>query len=150
MERPAHPSAPVRRPRPVPTELTREFWDAAAAHNFRVQRCTACRRWFHPPVPVCSRCHSDQLHYETVSGRGTINSYTVMVEPLVPGFEAAVPLAVVVVELEEQEHLVVVSNLVGFHGVDVEVGAAVEVTFEDLPNGGGTLPQFRLAGSVGP
>jgi uncharacterized OB-fold protein len=67
-----------------------------------------------------------------------------MTEPLVPGFETALPLAVIAVELNEQEGLVVVSNLVGFNGADVEIGSRVQVTFEELPDGGGTLPQFEL------
>jgi uncharacterized OB-fold protein len=134
----------MRRPRPVPTDLTRGFWEAASRRVLGIQRCRECGLWFHPPVPVCSRCHSQDLGFEPVSGLGTVYSSTVMTEALVPGFEADVPLVVAAVELYEQEGLVVVSNLIGFDGVEAPVGAHVEVTFEELPDDAYVLPQFRL------
>lgn len=136
--------AMIRRPRPVPTALTSGFWEAAARHELAIQRCRTCGRRFHPPVPVCSRCHSEELGFDPVSGLGTIYAYTVMTEALVPGFEAGLPVVVVAVELDEQEGLVVVSNLAGGDGSDAAIGARVEVAFEQLPDGGGVLPQFRV------
>ncbi|MGF7234233.1 MAG: Zn-ribbon domain-containing OB-fold protein [Frankia sp.] len=134
----------------MPTELTSGFWEAASRHELAIQRCRACGRWFHPPVPLCSRCHSEKLGFDPVSGLGTIYASTSTTESLVPGFEEHLPLVVVAVELDEQEGLVVVSNLVGGNGPDVpingpdlSIGARVEVTFEQLPDGGGVLPQFR-------
>jgi uncharacterized OB-fold protein len=132
------------RPRPVPTDLTRGFWEAAARRVLAIQRCRDCAQWFHPPVPVCCRCHSEDLDFDAVSGLGTIHSYTVMAEALVPGFETDVPLVVAVVELYEQDGLVLVSNLIGFEGTDVPVGAHVEVAFEEPQDGEFMLPQFRL------
>lgn len=134
----------IRRPRPVPTELASGFWEAASRRMLSIQRCRNCGHRFHPPVPVCSACYSEDLGFDPVSGLGTIYSYTVMTEALVPGFEAGVPLVVVAVELDEQEGLVVVSNLIGVDGAEVPIGARVEVTFEALPGNGGLLPQFRV------
>jgi uncharacterized OB-fold protein len=128
----------------VPTDLTRGFWEAASRRGLAVQRCSDCGLFLHPPVPVCSGCYSGDLGFEPVSGFGTIHSYTVMAEALVPGFEADVPLVVTAVELYEQEGLVVVSNLIGFEGTDVPIGAHVEVAFEGVPEGEYALPQFRL------
>jgi uncharacterized OB-fold protein len=140
----------LRRPRPVPSELTSGFWAAAAQHVLSVQRCRDCGLRFHPPVPVCSRCYSEDLGFDPVSGSGVVHSFTVMTEALVPGFESVLPLVVVAVELVEQEGLVLVSNLVDLDGVEVPIGARVEVVFEDLPDDGGALPQFRLRDRVGP
>ncbi|MFF3372242.1 Zn-ribbon domain-containing OB-fold protein [Streptomyces sp. NPDC002680] len=136
----------VDRPRPVPTDLTRGFWEAASRRVLGIQRCRDCGRWFHPPVPVCSRCHSQELGFEPVDGLGTVYSYTAMTEALVPGFESDVPLVVAAVELREQEGLVVVANLLGFDEGEPSIGAHVEVTFEELPGGPYLLPQFRLRG----
>jgi uncharacterized OB-fold protein len=132
----------VHRPRPIPSPLTEGFWAAASRHELAIQRCRGCKRWFHPPVPVCSRCHSEELDFEQAGGRGTIYAYTVMNDELVPGFESVVPLAVVVVELDEQEGLMVVSNLIGTEVSELRIGDRVQVTFEELPDGG-ALPQFR-------
>jgi uncharacterized OB-fold protein len=92
---------------------------------------------------VCSRCYCEELGFDRVSGLGTIYAYTVMTEALVPGFESAVPLVIVAVELDEQEGLVVVSNLIDFEGTEVPVGARAEVTFDELQDDG-VLPQFRI------
>jgi uncharacterized OB-fold protein len=65
-----------------------------------------------------------------------------MHDELVPGFESAVPLTVIAVELDEQVELVVVANLLEAKDPQARIGDPVEVTFEDLPDGG-SLPQFR-------
>ena len=139
----------IRRPRPVSSALTSGFWEAASRHELAIQRCGACGHWFHPPVPVCSNCYSEDLHFDTLSGEGTIYSFTVMTEDLVPGFESALPLTVVAVELDEQDGLVVVSNLMGVEPSEVRIGDRVRVTFEDLPDDEGSLPQFQLCSQVG-
>jgi uncharacterized OB-fold protein len=64
-----------------------------------------------------------------VSGRGTVYSYTVTHQD-VPGYEA--PFAVVIVELEEQAGLRMVSNVVDVPPDDVRIGLPVEVTFQPV------------------
>jgi uncharacterized protein len=88
---------------------------------------------------MCRSCGSVDLGPEEVSGRGVVHSYTVTHFPL-PGFEP--PFAVVLVELEEQEGLRLVSNLADVTPDDVEIGMPVEVTFEDVAEDV-TLPLFR-------
>src|SRR5207245_4857869 len=34
------------------------YWAAARARELRFQRCTGCRRWRHPPGPMCPHCLS--------------------------------------------------------------------------------------------
>ena len=136
-----------RRPIPVPNEMTKGFWEAASRHELAIQRCGDCRRWFHPPVPLCTNCHSEQLDFEGVEGGGTVYTYTRMTEPLVPGFDP--PLVVIGVELDEQPALVVVSNLLDRDPADVRIGERVELTFEETVDGF-VLPQFRPAGGTRP
>lgn len=134
----------ISRPRPVPTRLTAGFWEATARGELAIQRCGCCGLWFHPPVPVCSRCHGAELGFEPVSGSGTIYSCTVMTAGLDPRFEDAAPLLIVAVELDEQEGLVVVSNLTNASQAQARIGDRCEAVFEELPDGG-VLPQFRLS-----
>lgn len=74
-----------------------------------------------------------------VSGRGTVHSFTVTHQS-VPGYEA--PFVVVLVELEEQEGLRLVSQLIDVDPDLVRIGMPVAVTFrpaaEDV-----WLPMFR-------
>jgi uncharacterized OB-fold protein len=135
----------LKRPAPAPTALSEPFWEAARNGRLAIQRCRSCHRYSHPPGPVCPRCQGADLGWDEVSGRGTIHQCTVMHQPLVRGFEAAVPYACVAVELEEQPGLLVVANLLGAPPTAAKVGLAVEVEFEEIA-GGFRLPQFRLAG----
>jgi uncharacterized protein len=131
----------AERPQPVPDRLTRPFWDHALEGRLAFQRCLGCRRFQHPPGPVCRACQGRELEFEAVSGRGTVYTYTVTHHRVVPGFDE-VPYAVALVEMDEQEGLRMLANLPGVDPERVRVGLPVEVFFEELP-GGLRLPQFR-------
>jgi uncharacterized OB-fold protein len=133
-----------RRATPVPDELTEPYWQAAREQRLVMQRCVACRTYIHPPFPMCTSCYSTELSFEEVSGRGTIYSSSTMHEPMVAGFEDSLPYVCVVVELDEQPGLLMLTNLVDATADDARCGARVEVGFEEI-DGGFLLPQFRLA-----
>jgi uncharacterized OB-fold protein len=130
------------RPLPEPDPDTAFFWEGTAQRKLLILRCQKCGRYVHYPKPMCPACGSIDLKPEEVSGRGTVYTYTVT-HQAVPGYEP--PFAVVIVELEEQEGLRLVSNLVDVEPDDVRIGMPVEVTFlpvdEDV-----VLPLFRRRG----
>lgn len=137
---------PVAKPVPVPGELDRPYWEGAREGRLVFQRCTGCGRYLHPPSLICPRCGSEDLAWTEVSGRGKIHSFTIARQATTRGFQADVPYVVVLVEIEEDPGVLVLTNLVG--DVDLEaldINIAVEVTFE--ARGEMVLPQFRLAGS---
>ncbi len=127
------------RPLPLPDPETAFFWDATARGKLEILRCQTCRTWVHYPKPSCWNCSSMDLKPEEVSGRGTVYSYTVTHQD-VPGYTA--PFAVVIVELEEQAGLRMVSNVVDVPPEDVRIGMPVEVTFEQVADDV-TLPMFK-------
>jgi uncharacterized OB-fold protein len=108
-----------------------------------VQRCAACGYYNHPPRNICDNCLSQQLGFEAMSGRGRIHTFTVMHQRDVPGFEAEAPFINIVVELEEQPMLLMVSHLPISDRPRVTIGAPVLVEFEDRGNGV-IVPQFRI------
>ena len=91
---------------------------------------------------MCRFCSSTDLHWAPVSGKCTVYSYTVTVQPFHPFWADKVPYVVATIELAEQPHLHFVSNIVDCDPSEVAVGMPVEVTFltvaPDL-----TLPVFR-------
>ena len=117
------------RPLPLPDPETAFFWEATARRKLEILRCQTCKTWVHYPKPSCWNCSSGDLKPEEVSGRGTIYSYTVTHQD-VPGYTA--PFAVVIVELEEQAGLRMVSNVVDVPPDDVRIGMPVEVTFQPV------------------
>jgi uncharacterized OB-fold protein len=132
-----------KKPLPAADDLSQPFWEAAKQHRLVIQRCQECNYFNHPPRLACDACQSQQLQFEPVSGRGTIYTFTVMYQPNIAGFEDQIPYINILVELEEQPLLFMVSNLPDSEKDKVRIGGQVEAYFEDV-NGEITLPQFRL------
>jgi hypothetical protein len=88
---------------------------------------------------MCPRCGSVDWTVQESSGRGTVHSWIVSRHPTEPD---DAPRIVVLVDLEEGVRLV--SNLSGVDAADVRNDMAVEVMFEAVD--GVVLPQFRPAG----
>ena len=123
---------------PTVTLDTQVFWNGVREHKLLIQRCTDCQALRHPPRPMCPRCNS--LRWDTVeaSGRGRVFSFVMPQHPPYPWFEY--PYIVVLVELDEGVRLV--SNLCEVDPADVTVGQAVEVFYEHFDDDL-VLPQFR-------
>jgi uncharacterized OB-fold protein len=133
-----------QQPKPLPAvdDLTRPFWEAATRHQLVVQRCQDCEYFNHPPRPMCDACQSQRLAFVPVSGRGRIYSFTVMHQPNIAGFEQDIPYLNLLIELEEQPRLFMISFLPISATENVRIGGAVEVYFTPV-NEEITLPQFR-------
>jgi uncharacterized OB-fold protein/acyl dehydratase len=132
------------RPRPAISQDTAFFWEGAKRGELLIQRCSTCGTLRHPPGPMCPVCNSLEWTTIAATGRGEVYSFVVYHYPEVPPFEA--PYVVVLVQLEEGVRLV--SNLIEIDPSDVRIGQAVEVRFvavdEEL-----TLPMFVPAGGGG-
>jgi hypothetical protein len=131
------------KPMPVVDELSAPFWNGARERRLVIQRCADCNYYNHPPRPFCDACLSQHLEFQTVSGRGTIYSFTVMHQRDVAGFEHEAPFINIVVELADQPMLLMVANLAIGERERVRAGAAVEVYFEER-GADLVIPQFRI------
>jgi uncharacterized OB-fold protein len=127
-------------PQPLPDPDTREFWDFLAKGELGVCRCQDCGLWMHPPLERCRACNG-AVQVEPVTGLGTVYSYIVVRQPLVPG--RVPPYVVATVELQEQPglHLVAVLNAAPDL---VRIGARVQATVVPLPGGAFLVPEFDL------
>lgn len=134
----------MTRPLPVPDPDTAEFWRAARGHELRLPRCGRCACLAYPPGPRCPRCRTLLTDWVTLSGQGTLHSWTVVHAPLVPGL--AVPYVLGEVELAEQPDLVLVTELVDADPRTLALGLPVTVTWLDLDDEV-TVPQFRFDGA---
>lgn len=103
------------------------FWLSGKDGVLRIQRCDACQRWQHPPLPLCPTCHGAALTAQPVSGRGRVKTFTINHQPWKPGM--TVPFIFAAIELEEQAELYVLSNVLD--AIDrIRIGMAVEVCFQ--------------------
>ncbi len=77
-----------------------EFVDFLKNNELRGTVCKECGAKFFPPRADCSKCLSDQMDWFTISGEGTLISYTkAMFAPA--GFEKDVPYMLGIAEFED-------------------------------------------------
>jgi uncharacterized OB-fold protein len=125
---------------PAPVGLNAEFYAFCARGELRVQRCSACQTWRHPPRFRCAKCGSDAFTWERVSGRGRVFTWTVTHRPIDPAFTP--PYAVVIAELEEGPRLV--GNLRGMEPAALVLDLPIVVEIEPASDSIGLL-WFRPA-----
>jgi hypothetical protein len=89
------------KPAQIPTELSRPYWEGAAAGRLMIQRCAACGKLRHYPRLLCDACYSDAVDWVEASRRGAIHSWTVSHHAFHPAFKAELPYTLVTVDLEE-------------------------------------------------
>ena len=123
---------------PIDSRDDAYFWEGVRKGALVSRECANCGRIQHPPTPMCPACGSVAWTERQLSGRGTVNAWIVSRHPNRPDDP---PRIVVLVDLEEGVRLV--SNLIGAGTDEITNGMAVIVTFEDVEDV--LLPQFRPA-----
>lgn len=129
------------KPLPTLTDENRPFWAACREGRLSLQRCGGCGHLRYPINAFCPRCLDDAYNWHDVSGRGSVFSYVVFHQAYHPGFKAALPYNVALVQLDEGPRMY--SNVVGTQNEQVKVGDRVEVTFEPVTPEI-SIPRFRL------
>lgn len=140
-------AAGTARPVPVADEMSAPFWAATGRHELALARCSRCGAYAHPPDVVCPHCRSTDpdFTFATVSGSGTIRSWTVMRQSFLPGFD--VPFVLVDVELDVQPELRLIGRLLSGETSGLRLGARVRLEFEDVAPDV-SIPAFALADSA--
>ncbi len=118
-------------PAPAATDLDAPYWEGTAAHELRVQRCSACRTWQWGPEYVCNQCRSRDLDWVAVEPTGTIYSWERVWHPVHPALAEAVPYVIVLVELAQAGNVRMLGNLAGDPAEPVVIGTPVTAIFED-------------------
>lgn len=89
------------KPLPPDTALSRPYWEAARQGKLMVQQCASCGQLRHYPTLLCPSCHSHDVGWVQLSGRGRIHSWTVTHHAFHPAFREALPMVLVTVDLDE-------------------------------------------------
>ncbi len=142
MTQSAPSQTPVKKPLPSISDFNRPFWQATHNHEYRLQRCNSCGRFWAPAGPVCPHCFAEDYQWAKLSGRGKIATWVVFHKLYHPGFAKDLPYNVAFVELAEGPR--VISNIVGVTNEELRIGLPVEVVFEDVDEAI-SLPKFRPA-----
>ena len=128
------------KPLPTISEYNRPFWEYAAKHELRLQRCLNCGKSWFPFGPVCVHCFSGHFEWAQMSGRAKVASWVIFHKVYHPGFKSDAPYNVALVELEEGPRLI--SNIIGIPNENIRTGMPLEVSFDDVADGI-SLPKFR-------
>jgi len=116
------------KPIPRPTPETEQFWAGCAKGELRLQHCASCGHVQYPPRKLCSGCFSQDVEWRRASGRGRIRSWSIVVAPGAPGFDAEIPFISVLIQLDEGPTML--SVLRNCEADDVDFDQPVEVVFE--------------------
>ena len=134
------------------------FFKHCAAHDFHLQKCSACGLLRYPPTTACPWCMSPRSEWVAVEGKGAVHSYTEVHHAIQPAFKAHTPYLILVVDLDtqkgkpsEHEALRVVGNLALPDGAlapadvvrRVGIGTRVRMVFSDVTSGL-ALPQWTI------
>lgn len=133
----------IAKPLPMPTPTSRPYWDGLRAHQVRMQGCTACERFVFYPRSNCPFCLSPDLEWRTVSGEGTVYTFTIARRPTAPQFADEVPQKIAVIELPEGVRLT--ATLVNIEPDQIKIGMPVKPVFDDIEGTEITLLRYEPA-----
>ncbi len=128
---------------PVVNSVDREFWEAAARRELRLQKCRTCGVLQFFPRIACTGCLGGDLEWVQVSGKGKVHTFSLCRVPRNRAFMDEVPIYVAEVELDEGVRMI--TRIVGDNRDQVTLGAPVTVTFLDTEDPDIKLPVFELA-----
>lgn len=132
----------AKHPAPPVTPESAAYWKAASQGDLLIGWCEDCKKPHHAPQAVCPFCWSSKTRTKPASGRGLVNSFTVIHQTAMPDFVGLVPYVVAYVELAEG--VAMVSNIINCDWRQVRIGMPVVATFETVAENIG-IPLFKPA-----
>lgn len=125
------------RPAPRVDVSNAAYWRAAHDGRLLLGECVACGKLHHPPQAVCPFCWNAKVEPKFASGRGTVNSFTVVHQNSDPAFKDNVPYVLGYVDLEEGVSMI--SNIVNCSIDEVIIGMKVKAVFEQTSSNTGAV-----------
>lgn len=104
------------------------YWTGGERGELLIYRCPACGYYIHPPVNFCPECEGRSVAPQPVSGKGTVETFTIVHKQWVPGLK--VPYVMALVTIAEQGDVRLAGNIVHCEPDDVYFGMPVKVLFE--------------------
>lgn len=120
------------------TAETEPFWSALAQQRLVLPRCNSCSGVVWYPRAHCPLCYSTHLTWETMSGEGTVYSYSIVAKGNGRWKESG-PYVVAYVQLAEGPR--VLTNIVGISPEEVVIDMKVFAVF-DADDTGRVLLRF--------
>ncbi len=132
--------AEIAKPLPMINDDNRIYWEYCKTHELRMQKCRECGHIRFPPSIVCPKCHSMEVEWLKLSGKGKVYSYAIYRTAYHPAFASEIPYVVAIILLDEGPRME--SNITGCPVEEVTIDMPVKVYFEDM-NDQVSVPKFR-------
>ncbi|MEL0080141.1 MAG: zinc ribbon domain-containing protein, partial [Rhodospirillales bacterium] len=102
-------------PIPIPENdnLSKPYWDGLMQERLMVQRCKGCNTWIWGPEWICHACHSFELDWQEIDGKGQIYSWERPWHPVHSALKGFGPYLIVLVELPHVGNIRMIGNLLG-------------------------------------
>lgn len=126
-------------PAPIPTQISRPFWEGNAAGRLVMQKCGDCGAWVFYPRGHCPHCWGARLAWSDARGNARLESFCIVHRPGHDAWKAAAPYVLAIVRLEEGPSML--STLVCPAHEVPDIGTPVQVRFVRI--GQFTLPMFE-------
>lgn len=120
------------------------FWQGIKQRKLKFQKCSGCGTFSHPPRVRCPKCKGDGWEWVESSGKGRIYSWTVARQEVHPAFR--VPFEIVLVEMENEPGVRIISNMIDCSPEEISFDMPVEVCFREVTKEW-ALPMFKKLGS---
>ena len=130
-----------------PDEWTLPFWQAASEHRLVAPKCIHCGAFRMPPSPFCWQCRRQEVEWVELSGRGTVYTFVIARQALIPQLADAMPNVVAVVVLDDAPGCRLVGNVLQIEPEAVEIGMPVVVAWDDIDDTV-TIPRFVPASAA--
>jgi uncharacterized OB-fold protein len=114
------------------------YWQAAKNNKLMLRRCKSCGEVHFMPRYLCPVCWSEDLVWFEAKGKGNVHSFSIIRRASSAAYAPRVPYVVALIDLDEGPRMM--SNIVGSDALDVAIGDAVTLEFEE--RGDAKLPQF--------
>lgn len=131
---------PTAVPAPNAGKFSQPYWDACARRELTYQQCADCSAINLLPALRCAKCSSQNVAWQTSSGRGTLYSWTVVWRPQRPEFE--VPYVPAIIDMAEGYRMI--AGIIGCTIDDLRAEMPLQVEFHPVADGV-LLPYFRPA-----
>jgi uncharacterized OB-fold protein len=129
----------------APDSWTLPFWTAARGHRLVAPRCTHCQTFRFPPGPFCYVCQHQDVELVELPGTGTVYTFTIARQAVVPELRNHVPYVIAVIEPDGAPGIRMIANIVESDPEAVAIGSKAAVVWDDASDEV-TIPRFRLAG----
>lgn len=123
------------------------FWEYCAQRELRFQCCSSCRRWRHPPAPVCPHCGSPDTEWKLAPLHAELFSFTVVHHAATPALRAHVPYNIAIVAFPELQDIRIVSNVIDVPREALRIGMPLRLVWQEQAPGR-VLPLFARAGGA--